>query len=590
MKKAHERLITLLITFCLVGTCYGQYTETWSNQTFKVDTLSTGHDFPWEITYGPDDSLWITETRGYVISKVSARFGGKRTLINLNSYKLYTTPPKLPQGGLMGLALHPQLLSGSPYIYVAMVYAFLPNTGTPNNANCSGTTGNNGCYYYTKIMRFTYNPVTHQVTGSPDIIIDNLMGSNDHNSGRLTIDTATKKLFYTIGDMGAGQFNNQARPNNAQTISIYEGKILRLNLEPDDLQSGGDEWIPDDNPFPIAGAVTDKTPVYSYGHRNAQGIVWGEINGVRRLYSSEHGDISDDEVNVIQSGKNYGWPRVAGLCDNNYTTADGGTNTKNDRLANQLVTNEVAAFCNVTADNVPAMFSFFNWTGAQIQATTAANIYTWPTIAPSSIDFYGTYSNTIPGWSNSLLVTSLKYGLFRLKLNMATNGDRIDSASTPSLADTVPYFHGNRIRDIAINPHGDTLYIVIDNNGATSGPTGGFSGGSITTARGGMVIRLSYLSTLPIKDVIPNNPVNNRTYVKVYPNPATEVLYVQSKKGMHKPLRAQLYDITGKLVKEKVTGDDHFSVGLDGISTGTYIFKLYNGYGIVMTTEKILVK
>lgn len=590
MKNTLDKLIALLVALLPLTAAFGQATETWSNQTFKVDTLSSNHDFPWEITYGPDDSLWVTETRGYVISKVNPRVGGKRTLIDLNSYKLYTTPNRMPQGGLMGLALHPQLLTGKPFIYVAMVYYYLPTTGTPNNSSCSGTTGNNPCYFYTKIMRFTYNPATHQVTGSPDILLDSLFGSNDHNSGRLTIDTATKTLFYTIGDMGAGQFNNRDRTNNAQNISVYEGKVLRLNLEPDLTQSDGAEWIPDDNPFPTSGAVTLKTAVYSYGHRNAQGIVWGEVNGVRRLYSSEHGDISDDEVNIIQAGKNYGWPRVAGLCDNNYTNADGGANTRNDRLANQIVTNEIAAFCNVTADNVPAMFSFFNWTGTQIQTINTGNIYTWPTVAPSSIDFYGTYSNPIPGWTNSLLVTSLKYGLFRLKLNTATNGDKIDSASTPNMADTVPYFHGNRIRDIAINPHGDTLYFVVDNNGATSGPTGGFSGGSITTPRGGMVIRMVYMSTLPIKDVVPDRPVNNRTYVKVFPNPATEVLYVQSKKGMHKPLRAQLYDITGKLVKEKISGDDNFSVMLDGMTTGTYIFKLYNGYGIVVTTEKILVK
>jgi aldose sugar dehydrogenase len=588
MKNTHKRVHgLLLLSCCFIAEVAAQQSETWSNQTFKVDTLSTGHNFPWEITYGPDDSLWITETKGYIISKVNARDGGKRTLVDLNSYKNFAiSVAQAPQGGLMGLALHPQLLSGKPYIYVAMVYNRLGNTGSPNNNSCNGTTGNNPCYYHTKILRFTYNTTTLQLNSSPDVVLDNLMGSNDHNSGRLTIDAATQKLFYTIGDMGAGQFNNQARTNNAQTISVYEGKVLRLNLEPDLAQSGGDEWIPDDNPFPTSGPVTNKTPVYSYGHRNAQGIVWGEVNGVRHLYSSEHGDKTDDEVNIIQAGGNYGWPKVAGLCDDNYNTFDGNAN--NNVLANQTVTSEIAAWCNSNT-NIAPMFSFFN-VGNLAVPNSGANIYTWPTIAPSSIDFYGTYSNTIPGWSNSLLVTSLKYGLYRLKLRTSTNGDRVDSASTPQVADTIPYFHGNRIRDIAINPHGDTLYIGMDNNGATSGPTGGFTGGSITTQRGGMIIRLVYLSTLPIKDVIPARPVHNRTYIKVYPNPASKVLYVQSKKGMHKPLRAQLYDITGKLIRAEVNANDHFAMSLEGVAAGTYIFKLYNGYGVVMTMEKIIVR
>ena len=78
-------------------------------------------------------------------------------------------------------------------------------------------------------------------------------------------------------------------------------------------------WIPNDNPFTnsVSGKVN---AVYSYGHRNAQGLVWANVGAQYILYNSEHGDKSDDEVNIISAGRNYGWPKVAGMCDDNYTT------------------------------------------------------------------------------------------------------------------------------------------------------------------------------------------------------------------------------------------------------------------------------
>src|SRR5882762_11710384 len=113
---------------------------TWGNQTFIIDTLADHLSFPWEVTYGPDDSLWVTEAHGYKITKIDAIDGGKRTLLDLNSLRNFpngTSP--WPQGGLMGMALHPQLLTGKPYVYVALVYYRNNNTtDVPNNSSCSG--------------------------------------------------------------------------------------------------------------------------------------------------------------------------------------------------------------------------------------------------------------------------------------------------------------------------------------------------------------------------------------------------------------------------------------------------------------------
>src|SRR6185369_10094415 len=202
-----------------------------------------------------------------------------------------------------------------------------------------------------------------------------------------------------------------------------------------------------------------RTPVFSYGHRNAQGLVWGNVNGTWRLYSSEHGDHSDDEVNIIQSGKNYGWPKVAGLADNNYTSTDDATDgfTFNNILANQTVTDEIT-WASAQPNYVNPIFDFFNWNPGQIETSNTGNIFNWPTIAPSSIDLYS--STQIPGWKNSLLVTSLKYGLFRLKLNSA--GDNIDSTICTNAVDTFPLLHSWRIRDIAISPNGGYIWAITD--------------------------------------------------------------------------------------------------------------------------------
>jgi len=579
MKKTLQLTLAFLLILPFSGKA--QFNQTWNNQVFELDTSSPRMSFPWAIIYGPDDSLWITEARNYLITKMHPGNYGKRTLLNLSSMRNFANgAANWPQGGMMGMALHPQFTTGKPYLYVALVYFKYGNTGTPNNSTCSGTTGSHACYYKTKILRYTYNFATNSL-GSMQTVIDDIPGSNDHNSGRMKIGPDLK-LYYTVGDMGAGQFNNLNRTNNAQDPDVYEGKVLRLNTEPDgdafDVSDPYNQWIPNDNPFDHS-VTGNKLATYSFGHRNAQGLAWGNVNGVDRLYSCEHGDKSDDEVNIIEAGRNFGWPKVVGKCDNNYNSFDGFTT--NDILANQTVGRE-DTFCANHNVKQP-MFGLLTATPAQINAETS-NIYTWYTVAPSSINFYG--SNFIPGWRNSLLVTSLKYGMYRLKLN--ANGDAVDSTSTPQLIDTLPYFHGFRIRDVAIAPTGDTLFFIIDSTGATSGPTGGFSGANTSTTAGGKILRVVYVSTLALKDYTPSRPVANRTMVRVYPNPTNRTLFVESKRGMSKPLRIQLYDQIGRLVFDESTPKDNFSLDISNFTNGMYIFKLYSGHDVLITTEKII--
>ena len=459
---------------------------------FNIDTIAKNLGYPWEITYGPDDSLWITEARGYKVVRVSSN----RTEAQKNtpSQQVLKIPlgageinfdrssNRWPQGGMQGLVIHPEFMSdiNKQWVYLSYVYK---KQACPNGG--SGAT----CIFRTKIVqcRFYFATDPGNPTSLPqrdtltiiDTVISNLPASNDHNSGRLAISPFKEgpdneyKLYYTIGDMGAGQFNNDTRVNHAQNIDTCEGKILRLNTEPDGDVSFGvvheynawRQWIPNDNPYnhSVAAFSALKTPVYSIGHRNAQGIVWGNVNGAWRLYSSEHGDKSDDEVNTILPATNYGWPKVAGIgSDNNYSSLDAFAN--NDRLANSLVNYSENTWATTNIMQRP-LFATFNWAAAAIPAD-GSNIFTWPAIAPSSIDFY---QGNIPGWKNSLLVTSLKYGMYRLKLK--STGDYVDSASSLNTVDTFPLLHSWRVRDVAIspNPNSGTFWVVTDSSGSTSG-------------------------------------------------------------------------------------------------------------------------
>ena len=182
------------------------------------------------------------------------------------------------------------------------------------------------------------------------------------------------------------------------------------------------------------------------------------------------------------------------------------------------------------------MFDFFNVSGNSIPSSGASN-YTWPTIAPSSIDYYDkTY---IPGWTNSLLVTSLKLGMYRLKLK--SDGSAVDSSSTAQITDTIPYLHEYRIRDLAIAPTGDTIFLAIDSSGSTSGPTGGFTGSTVATKTPGHILRMVYLFN-PLEatsnKIFPRKDEINTT--AVFPNPATDHVEVLCRDLLKQPFTVSI--------------------------------------------------
>jgi aldose sugar dehydrogenase len=316
-------------------------------------------NFPWEILWGPDNYIWFTEREGRV-KRMNPETGEITLVANITEVASTTD-----FNGLLGMALHPQFVE-NPYVY--LVY------------NYFGANGN----YLQKIVRYTYGEGT---LSAPMVLVDGIVGKIGgdfiHNGSRLLIGP-DMKLYATTGDADL-RFD---LPQNPESLN---GKVLRINL---------DGSIPADNPYGNA--------VWTIGHRNAQGLVFA----MGKLYSSEHGETTNDEINIIEGDRNYGWPFVEGTCD----------------------MPEEQAFC---ADN-----------------DVKEPIYTWtPTVAPSGIDFYD--NTLIPQWDRSLLVAFLKDKKLRqMKLN----------ASGTAITGVNEYFINQygRLRDIAVSP-GGKVYISTDN-------------------------------------------------------------------------------------------------------------------------------
>ncbi len=329
--------------------------ETVQDAAFDIQILSQGLTHPWELVWGNDNYIWMTE-RGGKISRVNPNNGNVSTVFTIPDVK------STGEGGLLGMVLHPAF-NENPQVFVAYNY------------DKSGS-------YTEKIVRYTYNGST---LINPMIILDNIPASSIHNGCRLLI-SSDLKLFISTGDA-----SNQP---SAQNINSLSGKILRLNL---------DGTVPQDNPIA-------SNPVWSFGHRNPQGLVF--VNG--NLFSSEHGPNTDDEINQILKNRNYGWPSVNGFCN------ESGEQS----------------FCN--SNNVVEPLK--SWT---------------PTLAVSGMDFYD--HGAIPQWKNSLILATLKdQTLYQLKFD----------ASKSKIEEIKEIFRNTygRLRDVCSAPDGRVF--VATSNGS----------------------------------------------------------------------------------------------------------------------------
>lgn len=324
------------------------------NTTLKVEVLAKNLDVPWDIAYADDKSLWFAEQKG-VVSKIDLQTGEQKKLLTITDVWHKRT------AGLLGLVVHPNFKT-NPYVFLNYT---VKKDGLISN----------------HLVRYEYKNDA-LINKKILLVID---GFTAHNGSRLTIDK-DGKLIWATGDA----YNKE----NAQNLNNLNGKILRLNI---------DGSIPIDNPFP-------KSYVFASGFRNMQGIAIGD-NGL--IYTSEHGDAIEDEVNLVEKGRNYGWPNIEGKHD--------------------LPTDKLFAEQHQTVEPIQS------WT---------------PVIAPAGIAYYG-YGG-IAEWRNSLLLTTLKTKSLRV-LKLSEDGRKVLSEEVFLKA------HYGRLRDVAIGTNGE-IYISTSNH------------------------------------------------------------------------------------------------------------------------------
>ena len=333
---------------------YGQEFE---NYNVKVGTVAENLEIPWEIAFVPDGRIFFTE-----------RVGNLRVIENgqLNPRPVSILDVGTVEGGLLGLALDPNF-EQNHFLYLYYTYFEFPFT-------------------YNKVVRFTEkdNSLLDEF-----ILVDKIPGAEIHDGGRLKFDP-DEKLYITTGDAG--------NSNSAQDLNSLSGKILRINP---------DGTIPSDNPFA-------DSMIFSYGHRNPQGLDWDPVTG--KLVATEHGPsgergVAHDEVNVVEAGKNYGWPKIIG------------------------------------GEHDPEFVDPIIHTGED----------TW---APSGATFYD--SKNIPEWTNKYFVATLRGGHLRmLDLNLEENQV---SSSEALFSNTY-----GRLRDANIGPDGN-LYLLTSNRDGRGTP------------------------------------------------------------------------------------------------------------------------
>ena len=347
-----------IITVIFLISCNKRLESQNSGGPTQLDTtiIAKGLEVPWEILWSPDNHIWVTERTGNVL-RINPENRQIQVLLELDV-------AQQGESGLLGMALHPDF-PNTPWVY--LVYTYFESTSIKE-----------------RLSKFIYQ---QDQLINEQVLISNIPGNTYHDGSRL-IFGPDDKLYMTTGDVG--------NMSSAQDPNSLSGKILRIN---------DDGTVPADNP--VAGSY-----IWASGSRNAQGL---DFSPAGILYSSEHGPDTDDEINIIEMGRNYGWPNVRGLCN----------------------TPEELVFCE------------------QFNVREPIQTYT-PTLALAGIAYYN--HDLIPEWNNSLIVTSLKAGKL-LVLHLDETGMTI-TGSTTVYDNTL-----GRLRDVCISNDGRVFVSTSNRDG-----------------------------------------------------------------------------------------------------------------------------
>jgi len=316
----------------------------------KVETVAENLDIPWSIVWDPDGTIFFTERNGNV-RIIQDGIVSEKPILSLDVGGF--------EGGLLGIALDPNY-SENHYIYLFYTY-------------------NNFFSTENKVVRY----VESNLTLSEDkVLIDKIPGGPNHDGGRIQFGP-DGKLYITTGDAGNAGL--------AQDKNSVAGKILRIN---------SDGSIPEDNPF-------SGSPIYSYGHRNPQGLDWDDSGN---LVATEHGPRQHDEINVIVPGANYGWPDIIG---------------------SETMEGLVTPIMNTGDD-------------------------TW---APSGAEFYD--GNKIPQWTGKFFVATLRGNHLHM-IDFDIEKNKVLSHQKLFVGDF------GRLRDVATGPDGYLYFLTSNRDGRGS--------------------------------------------------------------------------------------------------------------------------
>ena len=222
--------------------------NTSSAGTDAVQVIATNLQKPWALTFG-DGKIFFTEKVGKL------RVIDNGILVNDSVADFHVAD--ITDAGLLGVTTHPDFVNNH-FMYVYYTYK-------------------EGDRLWNKVLRITES---NDKIVDAKVILDKIPGAEFDDGGVIKFGP-DKKLYIGTGDA--------TDENTAQDLTSLAGKILRLN---------DDGSIPSDNPYP-------NSPVYSLGHRNPQGLTWDDQGN---LYETEEGPTKNDEINLIEKGKNYGWP------------------------------------------------------------------------------------------------------------------------------------------------------------------------------------------------------------------------------------------------------------------------------------------
>lgn len=336
----------------------------------KVETVVEGLEMPWSTAFLPNGDLLVTERVG----KLRLVKNGK-----LDPQEITGLPSILykGQGGLLDVALHPDYKNNG-WIYIS--YASPKAQGEEGDDG-----GANTALLRAKLKDHALTDVQVLFKAIPNV------KANVHFGGRIVFD---KKgyVFLSLGERG--------QKENSQNLGKDQGKVVRLHE---------DGKIPTDNPFvKTAGA---RPEIWTYGHRNPQGMTIHPTTGV--IWEHEHGPQGGDELNIIQPGKNYGWPSITFGID----------------YDNSIISKDTA------------------------RAGMEQPVVYWkPSIAPCGMTFVT--SNKFKEWNGDLLVGSLKFMYLQ---HLVVKGNKV--VSREILFDKL-----GRVRDVRQGPDGN-IYVVLENTG-----------------------------------------------------------------------------------------------------------------------------